>query len=859
MTGVGRTRRVLAGRVLAGAGVAALVSGLALGMAAIPVGAAAASSAYPSPSPPFSTASATGSATPSPTASASGTGTGTTGTTTPGTSTPVTVQGPVLYNGTTGPLANPSSVTASQTTDLVNQTVQVSWANFTPSSSTAYDTQSSLYAVMVAECIGSDPTSWSKCYGASNAGVEGSSGSSGPYNAVYDTTAPDGSGVVDINVETGLENSFLGCDAQHPCSLVVVPGQGGNESGYPNTKFDCADHSDDSNTKGGYAEPSYTFSATTGYCSWADRIVIPLQFSPAVNGCPLTSTQFSLAGSPMMSRAMLQWLSGLCQGSNPLAISYNSEVQEPQALLEASSGMVDVALTTRPASADTEEDVTMPSYRHFVYTPIAVSAAVVAYWVDSPTTGQPISGVKLDPRLITKLITTSYSFGDGCVKGVPPPSGIGYCDKAVSGNPFGIFQDPEFKKLNPGVQPVTGQGGTYQVPTVQSGNSDMTWTLTRWIEANGAAVSFLNGQPDQWGMHVNTYYKGVSYPTDSFIGQDPYPFIQHLFNPLYPLSEVAYHQSLNWDAGTTWQKDQFGNYPADTPEIPGQRALFAILDDADAAAFEFPVAAIPNAAGDYVQPTDASMAAALQDMTGDGSGTEQVNLTSSNPAAYPLTMVVYAAVPTACTPPAKASAIARFLDYASSTGQVQGDQPGQLPTGYLPLPASMEAQTKQVAATVAGQSYHQAACEKAAAASEPSSGLGATPVTTTSQVPLPLVSSPAQAVSSSARTGSGHHHASASPSRSVTPSPSPAASATISERITTTTIADPQQAAGTRYVLPALLVFGGLAALGGSSALLASATTSVVALVRARLIRTRLVRSRRIRPRLSRGTRRRRP
>jgi hypothetical protein len=854
MTVLRGTRRVLAGRLLAGAGAATLVAGLALGLAAIPVGANAATSAYPSPPVPFSTATAT----PTPSATTTAPSTSTTAPATGG-GTAVTVQGPVLYNGTSGPLSSPSSVTASQTTDLVNQTVQVSWADFTPSSSTAYDSQSSLYAVMVAECTGANPTSWSQCYGASNAGVEDSSGSAGPYNAVYDTTAPDGTGSVDINVETGLENSFLGCDVQHPCSLVVVPGQGGNESGYPNTKFACGDHSADGATKGGYAEPSSTFSSTTGYCSWADRIVIPLQFSPAVNGCPLTSTQFTLAGSPMMSRAMLQWLSGLCQGSNPLAISYNSTIQEPQALLEASSGMVDVALTTRPASADTEEDVTLPSYRHYVYTPVAVSAVVVAYWVDSPTTGQPVTNLKLDQRLIAKLVTTSYGFGDGCQKGVPPPPGIGYCDKAVSGNPYGIFQDPEFTKLNPTVKPVTGQGGTYQVPTVQSGNSDMTWTLTRWIAGNPAASSFLTGKPDQWGMHVNTFYKGVSYPTDSFIGQDPYPFIQHLFNPLYPLSQVAYHQSLNWDAGTTWQKDQFGNYPSDTPEIPGQRALFAILDDADANAFQFPVAALPNAAGDYVQPTDASMAAALPGMTSAGSGTEQGNLASSNPAAYPLTMVVYAAVPTACTPPAKATAISRFLDYAAGAGQVQGDQPGQLPTGYLPLPASMQTQTKQVAATVAGQSYHQAACQKAAEASEPSSGLGPTqspgPVSVQSQVPQPVVSSPAAAgaASSGGHAASGRPRPSGRPSRPVTPSPSPspAATATFSQRITTTTIADPQQAAGTRYVLPALLVFGGLSALAGSSALLATATTSVLALVRTRLIRPR-------RPRLSRGTRRRR-
>ena len=834
-------RSQTAGRVLAVAGLAALVSGLALGIAVSPVAApAAAAVSFATPAWSASPASSsTPAANPAESSASSGSS--------------VTVQGPVLYNGTSGPLSSASSVTVSQTTELVNQMVQVSWASFTPSSSTSYNTQSSLYSVMVAECTSNDPTNWSQCYGASNGGVEGSSGSAGPYNAVYDTTAPDGTGSFDINVETGIENSFLGCDQKHACSLVVVPGQGGNESGYPETKFTCGDHSEDGATKGGYAEPSSTFSATTGYCSWADRIVIPLQFSSAVNGCPLTSSQFTLAGSPMMSRAMLQWLSGLCAGSNPLAISYNSTIQEPQALLEASTGMVDVALTTRPATADSSEDVTLPSYRRYVYTPIAVSAVSVAYWLDSPATGQPIGGLKLDPQLVAKLITTSYSFGDGCQKGVPAPSGIGYCDKAVSGNPFSLFNDPEFKQLDPTVKPVTGQGGTYQVPTVQSGNSDMTYELTRWIEGDSAAASFLSGKPDQWGMHVNTYYKNIGYPTDSFIGQDPYPFISHLYNPLYPLSQVADHQALNWDAGTSWQKDQYGNYPSDPPEIPGQRALFAILDEADAAAFDFPVASIPNAAGDYVQPTDASMAAALQDMTSAGSGTEQVNLTNSNPAAYPLTMVVYAAVPTACTPPATASAISRFLNYAAGTGQVQGDQPGQLPVGYLPLPASMEAQTKQVASKVSGQSYNQAQCQKAAASQSPGlSTTGATGTTGTTgtgtgtgtgttgagptSVPQPVQSQPAV----SRTTRATRPAPSTAPTPSATPAPSAtAAPSAVSTRITTTDVADPQQASGTRYALPVLLMFGGLMALGGSSALLLSAGTSFLSLFRIRRIRRR--------------------
>src|SRR5215469_14559549 len=55
-----------------------------------------------------------------------------------------TVQGPNMWDpslngGKGGVNPNPSTVTVSQTNDLVNQQVQVSWTNFTPSTSATYN------------------------------------------------------------------------------------------------------------------------------------------------------------------------------------------------------------------------------------------------------------------------------------------------------------------------------------------------------------------------------------------------------------------------------------------------------------------------------------------------------------------------------------------------------------------------------------------------------------------------------------------------------------------------------------------------------------------------------------------------
>jgi len=705
-----------------------------------------------------------------------------------------TVTGPNLWDPSAGkPLPAASCVTVDQTSELVHQMVQVNWANFTPSQNAPYGPSSSLYPVMVAECVGTNPTSSSDCYGATNGGVTGGSGPSGPMNTAYALTAPDGTGQADIPIDTVVDNNFLVCDQKHPCSLVVVPAQGGEVLASPPN---CADHSQDNV----FAIGQLAFSASFNTCSWNDRIVVPLTFAPTPSVCSFKNSAFTAAGSPMLDRAMASWIAHLCLGSRGLSIQYNPEVAEPLAVQEVASGAADVALTTRPASA--QQIVTQ---RHYLYAPVTVSAVSIAYWVDDPTTGLPVTTLKLDQRLVLKLLTQSYNFqNEGVPCGAPPPPvGIG-CDNAVDNNPQTLFADPEFQDLNKTVQPVSGLGAAFQVPTVESGQSDMTWTVTRWIAANPDAASFLAGQFDPWGMHLNTDYMTAPgapllYPTDSFAAQDSYPVIQHRYSPLFPLHLVADYQVENWEPGTSWEKDQTGNFPKDPIQPPGQRALFAVLDQADSAAFRFPVAEIPNTAGKYVLPTNSAMAAALKHMSGDGSGTKQVDLANKDKAAYPLTMVIYAMVPTSGTSHKKAASIARFLDYAAGAGQKEGVQPGQLPPGYLPLPANLAAKTRKDAVAVLNQT---GATHTPGGTTNPGTGSGSSPTPSPSTSPGGSVSLPG------INPGDGGPPISMVPVAHVSP-------ATI-----------------TRYALPALLILGGLAALAGSSSLVGADPAEAAARLR---------------------------
>jgi hypothetical protein len=612
------------------------------------------------------------------------------------------------------------TVTVSQTTELVNQMVRVSWTGFSPSSQETYDNTDTDYPVMIAECKGLDPTTPNDCYDATNGGEPATFGAYGPSNTTYGTTEADGTGTADILLFTSVQNQFLNCGRSQPCSLVVVPSQGGDSLDF--AKPVCSNHTED---VGGTDLGQYAFGAITsapftanGYCSWAKRIVIPLYFALTPTGCPLRPANFTAGGSPMLADAMEQWQTGLCEGANGIELQYNGSLNESEARGYFASGTDDVAFTTLPMSG--------PTAHPYAYAPVAVSAASVGYWVDNQNTGQPYTDIKLDARLLTKILTTSYAYtDDGC----PGGAGGGFgCDNAVDGDPSNIYADPEFQKLNPTVWQNASQPTGDEIPIVLSGNSDMTWETTSWIASDPAASGFLAGQFDPWGEHVNTYYLGLKYPINGFLPMDPYPPVSSAYSPVYPLTTLASDMALNQLPGTLDTKDPVtGNYDALPPEVTGDRDMWSLIDQADATRFLIPAAALENADGKFVEPTDSAMAAAVKDMTVGAGGTLSMNYTDKDPAAYPLTMVIYAVVPTGGISKAKAAAIAQFLDYVADQGQQPGTAPGELTAGYLPLPQSLREQTLKAATEVLDQTGDPKPKPSASASPSPKKSASSSP------------------------------------------------------------------------------------------------------------------------------------
>jgi hypothetical protein len=725
-----------------------------------------------------------------------------------------TVTGPRMYDSKTHTQFQcPSTVTVSQTRDMTNQMVKVSWTGFTPSKGTLpYSPFTTYYPVQVAECRGDSPgtapstiedsSSNPPCYWAGNGGTFVANGKYGPGNDVWGTTTAQGTGFVEIQIETFLQNQGLGCSATHDCSLLILPAEGGVP--VPAAHPQCGDHSKDLGSyPDGYANGQATFSPPSVFvgdtCAWQDRIVVPLHFSSLGKSCGFSNPAFSVAGSPMMARAMTSWQSGVCSGAHPDPYSFNGSVEEPEARsIFQAGGDDDVALTTDPADG--------PGKHPYTYAPVGITATSVAYWVDDGKTGEPYTNLRLTPLLLTKMLTQSYQEnGMACTKQEllhpPPPVHGQVCDPGVLNDSQDLFSDPEFKQLNPGLKLNEDNVNILGIPTVVQGNSDMTEEVTGWIAADQASASFLAGNVDQWGQHVNTSYLNAQFPTQQFVAQDPAGSAVFTYIPVSPLSRVVSYQAENWLPGINWPSSSCTTsnpphctQPADPAEQPGQRQLFAILDQADAAAFDMPAMKIENAAGDYVGPTATSMAAAVKNMIPNGSDgiTKAYNDASKDPAAYPLTMVVYAMVPTGGISHGKAAKIAQWLDYVAGPGQHQGLVPGELPPGYLPLPASMRAQTRKAASEVLHQTGdHSAKRNGNGNGNGSNSGGGGT--------------------NGSGNSGSGHNGSAGTGN-------SPSAGTGTPQNVANASFSSPFSGTG-RLVLVILLIAGGLLALAGPAAI----------------------------------------
>lgn len=758
------------------------------------------------------------------------------------------------------------SVTVDQATDLVSQVVHVSWRDFSASGSPSAITPGQ-YPVRIYECDRALPTDPRQCFGDlgfnelhPGYGLVGSQ-----TNQLQTFSSADGTGTADFPLLTGADNPALGCAPAHDCSLVVVPWAGGDANGKDDrgrpgfgdgSSPECDDHSldlkvDRRTLRGNWAFPGFDTSqpTTNRGCDWAARIVVPLKFAPTPLNCPARDADFASEGAPMLRRAIDQWRSGVCNGAagrEPLQVGY-SGLSEYQARSDFDRGAVDLALTSQPATGGT---------RKARYAPVAVGSIAVAYYVDDQITGRPITDLRLNARLLAKLLTQSYTAGLSSDCDNP---GAYACAPEVAGNPPSIFSDPEFLALNPDYSrahfPSISQGDAS--PNVVYGLSDATYEVTRWIAADPAAAAFLKGTPDSWGMHVNDAYlptKAPKYPIPAFnandtghtktvddcgrVGGDP-PFscaiggMQNSWFPINGLDNVARQLVSGKNTAKLYIPVCNGDFPpirgvcthyVSTPsEALGTRGLFAIVSNGDAAAYQFPTASLETktGSGTFVPLTASTVGGAVAKMQTSPDGiTQSLNYARlDDAAAYPLTMISYAMVPTCGLSAAKAAAMSTFLTYTSSAaGNTIGVHPGNLAAGYLPLPVSLRTQAASAAAAVAGG---RSSCGAPHGSSTPPPGSASPTLAGQSSASS---HSPSGNGFGAGSGGTGSGDSPTSPGASPTPSPSVSAVPIPSVQPAAFHSVTPDSAGPAALIVPIVLIAGAVLLITGPAVMVLSRT-----------------------------------
>ncbi|WP_448062563.1 hypothetical protein [Cellulomonas hominis] len=576
-------------------------------------------------------------------------------------------------------------------------------------------------------------------------------------------TSADGTGEISVEIRTNAENASLGCSAEVPCSLVVIPVVG----------LSCEGADAICRRDGAYApgelfgnpsDPSGLTQAVTGQLwwsasNWDNRFVVPLDLAPAANVCDVLDDRApqALSGSELLSQATLQWAPAYCLAADRFRFQHN-RMGEPIAFRNMLSGLTSAAFVAAPQPAASGTPVG--------YAPTAVTGFGIGYLLDYADGGGEVTQLRLTPRLLVKLLTGSYP-------GVPL-SGEQKTERPdLADNPTDLMADPEFTELNPGLP----SKGSISMAALLALNqpSDLTQALTAYLAADPEAMAFLSGEPDPWGMSVNRYYGeastegDLSLPTNDWPLLDPWtagfggevacPTTVRQTRIASPVSRlVTISESLQWAWPTqltrcnrTTGSDSRYALARSDPQSYGSRAMLGLVTLADADRYGIRVASLrvsgTGADALFAGPTTVAMANAVSAATQSAPGQPFVidpeELRSR--AAYPGTMIVHTAARLSGLEPTVAANVAQFVRLATTEGQEPGPGIGQLPDGYLPIvdsgaTAGLFDSAQAVATAVAAQwgaMSAPAAPTKAPAGTSPTGNGGAPGASDAAPAPAP--------------------------------------------------------------------------------------------------------------------------
>jgi hypothetical protein len=575
------------------------------------------------------------------------------------------------------------------------------------------------------------------------------SSSNMPDNSTFAATNGDGTGLAKFDVWTEAENASLGCSATVACSLMIVPivgiscdAAGRSPDSAPLPAGDVPSDPDEQAAVQAQCEagPNYKPGAqainsgpslpVSGYywwsaSNWRNRVEVPLNFAPVSNACDVVGSQTPTAyvyGSELMTEATTQWAPTFCSDPNLFKFTH-VQTSEPLA-----RSLLTTPKTSRVYAAFSSDPPDGGFPTPTVQAPVGVSGFSVSYNIDDAK-GRPVTNLKLNARLLAKLMTESYQEDDWDRFGIKQYF-------YLTNSPVNITQDPEFQALNPGISIPAGHPGAATLIQL-TGGSDVTYAVTSYIAADPVAMAWLHGAPDPWGMTVNPAYNlsrlnpDYSLPTNSWpildttvpaIGgsipcenTDATPWLPAVAAPTAnlvaislaiqfssPTAKIACTPFSDADPSLGSQWASAGRDQAGDNFVIGLTSLAqAQRYDLESAALESqstlpdPNAAFFNAKSQtFVMPTQASLSAAVSLLQPDpGTQTWPIpyntfRTSAKGKNAYPGTMLVYADVPTSGLTPSLAGEYSQLLRFAVGAGQTPGTGLGELPDGYLPLTES---------------------------------------------------------------------------------------------------------------------------------------------------------------------------
>ncbi|KAA1376032.1 hypothetical protein [Aeromicrobium fastidiosum] len=549
---------------------------------------------------------------------------------------------------------------------------------------------------------------------------EAAVGASFPPAEVAGFTGADGTGQVNFEVRSAVENESLGCSDTTPCSLVAIPIMGLS----CDTDAPCREsgrlRAGSNNFAGegvdAAVSPLYWWSAS----NWKNRIAVPLTFGLPPDACTVLDSRAPTAfyGSELMSQAALQWAPAYCLRQDRFKFQHNRLGDDPAfALLE--KGGAPAAFVSGKRERSTKDPVG--------YAPTAITGFAVSYIIDEPDNAGERAELKLTPRLLAKLLTQSYT---GSARGQGHPG--------MEANPQSLNVDPEFIALNPGLDTITRESAAAVLSLSES--SDVIKTLTDYVVSDPEAKAFIAGTKDPWGMAVNPSYRKLKLPVSDFPLRDTYvppsaqecytlnpaPYFGQLAAPVSSLRKVAEAVLDAWpntqtrcDRASTSDPYKVGR--VDRQGV-GTRFMLGIVSLGDAERFGLRTASLRSAGGAFVAPTEGTMAAAIKTAkpgkTGQPFDFTQKGIRATE-GAYPGTMIVYTAARLTGMEKADATNVSSFIRIATTEGQVEGSGNGTLPAGYLPIvktgvTAKLWASAQAVAKLVKAQKEPAAAPTKGA-------------------------------------------------------------------------------------------------------------------------------------------------